>query len=141
MTVLSTSMSLRRLQMVAKLRRISLQHNCQNLVAGEAIQINSDSSINVKYDGTNIYLDSQGRLTLALPSTKLVGEYLSIIEDELPATKAINLDMALISDGARAASWHRVGEYYYTASHDDVTVTLPSGTVKSHEIESLFTRS
>ena len=127
MTILSAQMSMRRLQMVARLHRVSLQHQCQNLDAGSAIEIDSNNKINVKYNGTNIFLDSQGRLTLALPSTKLVGEYLTIIEDQFPRSRQENKNMALISDGASSASWHHVGEWYRT--------------ITNSEIDGLFTRS
>ena len=120
MTVLSATMSMRRLQMVARLHRLSLNHSCQTLSAGEAIEIDNNNKINVKYDGSTVLLDSQGRLTLAVPSTKLVTEYLSIIEDQLPRCKQDNYNMALVSDGASSASWQHVGEYYRTITDTEI---------------------
>ena len=135
MTTLSATMSMRRLQMVARLHRISLNHSCQTLDAGEAIEIDSNNKINVKFDGTNIYLDSQGRLTLALPSTRLVSEYLSIIEDQFPRCKGDNLNMALTSDGASAASWQRVGEYYRTITNTEIDNLVDALFVREEEEE------
>lgn len=120
MTTLSATMSMRRLQMVARLHRLSLNHSCQTLSAGEAIEIDNSNKINVKYDGSTVLLDSQGRLTLALPSTKLVSEYLSIIEDQFPRCKQDNLNMALVSDGASSASWQHVGEYYRAITDTEI---------------------
>ena len=120
MTVLSATMSMRRLQMVARLHRLSLNHSCQTLSAGEAIEIDNGNKINVKYDGSTVLLDSQGRLTLAVPSTKLVTEYLSIIEDQLPRCKQDNYNMALVSDGASSASWQYVGEYYRSITNAEI---------------------
>ncbi len=135
MTTLSATMSMRRLQMVARLHRLSLNHSCQTLDAGEAIEIDNNNKINVKYDGSTVLLDSQGRLTLAVPSTKLVTEYLSIIEDQFPRCKQDNYNMALTSDGASAASWQRVGEYYRTITDEEIDDLVDALFVREEEGE------
>ncbi|MBR4343924.1 MAG: hypothetical protein IKP88_14720 [Lachnospiraceae bacterium] len=120
MTVLSATMSMRRLQMVARLHRVSLNHSCQTLEAGEAIDI-SDSKINVLYDENVFYLNSQGKLGLQLPTTKMIDEYITRLENHLPAAKGANINMVLTSDGANASSWQPAGEYYRTITEAEIS--------------------
>lgn len=120
MTVLSATMSMRRLQMVARLHRVSLNHSCQTLEAGKAIEIDSDSKINVKYDGSSIVLDSQGRLKVNSPQAQFIDDYINRIEDELPECYASQKDFALTCDGAGVASWQPVGAYYKCVSDDEI---------------------
>lgn len=120
MTILSAQMSMRRLQMVAKLHRISLQHQCQNLTAGLAIDLDENSAINVLFDGSSIVLDSAGRLSVNMPQSQFINDYVSRVDDELPECFAAQKDFVLMCDGASMASWQPVGAHYKCISDAEI---------------------
>ena len=119
MTVLTTQMSMRRLQMVAKLHRISLIHDCQKLTAGTAINI-QDSAINVKYDPDTIRIDQEGQISAIIPESVINQTHLNRLEGELPECYSSDIGLALVSDGALSASWQPVGDYYREISDQEI---------------------